>query len=69
MLESPFNKRDFNTGVSCEYREIFRSSFLYRTTLVAASGDVSKTVKPDGMILSVKIECLNPVSVNAAMLK
>ena len=54
---------------SCEYCEIFRSSFLYRTTLVAASGDVSKTVKPDGMILSMKIDCLNPASVNGAMLK
>ena len=42
---------------------------IERTTLVAASGEVSKTVKPDGMILSVKIDCLNPISVNAAMLK
>ena len=44
---------------SCEYCEIFKSSFLYRATLVAASGDVSKTVKSDGM----KISCLNPASV------
>ena len=41
---------------SCEYCEIFKSSFLYRITVVAASGDVSKTVKPDGM----KTNCLNP---------
>ena len=45
---------------SCEYCEIFKSSFLYRTTLVAASGDVSKIVKSAGM----KINCLNPASVN-----
>ena len=43
---------------SCEYYEIFKSSFLYKITLVAASGDVSKTVKPDGMILSMKMHCL-----------
>ena len=43
---------------SCEYYEIFKSSFLYKITLVAASGDVSKTVKKDGMILSMKIHCL-----------
>ena len=45
---------------SCEYCDIFKSSFLYRTTLVAASGDVSKIVKSAGM----KINCLNPASVN-----
>ena len=45
---------------SCEYYEIFKSSFLYRTSLAAASGDVSKRVKSDGM----KINCLNPASVN-----
>ena len=45
---------------SCEHCGIFNSSFLYRTTLVAASGDVSKTVKSDGM----KIYCLKPASVN-----
>ena len=45
---------------SCEYCKIFKSSFWYRTTLVAAAGDVSKTVKSDGM----KINCLNPASVN-----
>ena len=45
---------------SCEYCEIFKSIFLYKTTLMAASGDVSKTVKSDGM----KINCLNPASVN-----
>ena len=39
---------------SCEYCEVFKSSSLYRTALVAASGDVSKTVKSDGM----KINCL-----------
>ena len=53
---------------SCEYCEISRSSFLYRTTPVAVSGDVSKTVKPDEMILSMKIDCLNPASVNDTML-
>ena len=53
---------------SCEYCKIFRSSFLYRTTVVAAPGDVSKLVKPDRMILSMKIDCLNPGSVNGAML-
>ena len=31
-----------------------------RATLVAASGNVSKTVKSDGM----KINCLNPASIN-----
>ena len=36
---------------------------------MAASGDVSKTVKPDRMILSMKINCLNPASVNGAMRK
>ena len=45
---------------SCEHCGIFNSSFLYITTLVAASGDVSKTVKSDGM----KIYCLKPASVN-----
>ena len=45
---------------SCEYCEIFKSISLYRTTLVAASADVSKTVKLDGM----KTNCLNPTSVN-----
>ena len=45
---------------SCEYCEIFKSIFSYKTTLMAASGDVSKTVKSDGM----KINCLNPASVN-----
>ena len=45
---------------SCEYYEIFKSTYLYRTTLVAASGDVSKRVKSDEM----KINCLNPASAN-----
>ena len=40
---------------SFEHCKIFE-----RTTLAAASGDVSKTVKSDGM----KINCLNPASVN-----
>ena len=35
---------------------------------MAVSGDVSKTVKPDEMILSMKIDCLNPASVNDTML-
>ena len=35
---------------------------MYKTTLVAASGDVSKIVKPDGMIISMKIDCLNPAN-------
>ena len=34
---------------------------------MAASGDASKTVKPDGMILSMKINCLNLTPVNGAM--
>ena len=46
---------------SCEYCKLFKSSFLYRATTVDASGDVSKRVKSDGM----KINCLNPASVNA----
>ena len=38
-LEAPsLLKGDFNTGVSCEYCEIFKNSFFYRTPLVAASG-------------------------------
>ena len=41
---------------------------MYRTTPVAVSGDVSKTEKPDEMILSMKIDCLNPASVNDTML-
>ena len=41
---------------------------MYRTTLLVASGDVSKTVKPDGMILPMKIDYLNPASVNGAVL-
>ena len=35
---------------------------------MAASGDVSKTVKPDRMILSMNIDWLNLASVNGAML-
>ena len=35
---------------------------------MAASGGVSETVKPDGLILPMKINCLNPTSVNDAML-
>ena len=53
---------------SYEYCNIFRSCFLYRATLVAASGEVGKTVKPDEMTLFMKIDCLNPASVNGAML-
>ena len=40
---------------SFEHSKIFEG-----TTLAAASGDVSKTIKPDGM----KINCLNPAFVN-----
>ena len=48
MTESVFNKvadwklatllkKDSNTGVACEYCEIFKNSFFYRTLLEAAS--------------------------------
>ena len=45
---------------SCEYCESFKSSFLHRIVVVATSGDISKTVKSDGM----KINYLNPSFVN-----
>ena len=46
-LEAPsLLKGDFNTGVSCEYCEIFKNSFFYRTPLVAASGiEIHTTLK------------------------
>ena len=53
---------------SCEYSEAFKSSFFYRTLLAAASGDVSETVKPDRLILSMKINSLNPTAVIGAIL-
>ena len=60
VLKSPFNKRDSNTGVFLWILQNFWEQLLYRTTLMAASGDVSKTIKSDRM----KINCLNPASVN-----
>ena len=53
---------------SYEYCENFKRSFFSRTPLVAVSGDVSETLKPDGQILSMKINCLNPSSVNGTIL-
>ena len=35
---------------------------------MAASRNVSKAMKPDGMLLSMKIDCLNPASLNGAIL-
>ena len=40
---------------SCEYSENFKSSFFFRIPLVAASGDAGEIVKPDRLILSMKI--------------
>ena len=36
------SKRGSDTGVSCEYHKIFEESFLYRTSLMAASGFLTK---------------------------
>ena len=35
---------------------------------MTASGDLSKVVKSEGIILSMKVDCLNPAFVNGAML-
>ena len=38
MLESLFNKVAGPKAFSCEISELFKNTFSYRTTLVAASG-------------------------------